>query len=116
MTFLLDVNVLVALAWPTHVHHGAADAWFATEGHSAWATTPITENGFVRVSSNPRAIDGAVSPPSATALLAEMRRLPGHVFWPADASISELDGGDLAAVVGHRQVDRRLPPRARPAA
>lgn len=104
MIFLLDVNVLVALAWPTHVHHTAAGAWFAEEGHAAWATTPVTENGFVRVSSNPRAIDGAVSPATAIALVAEMRRARGHTFWPADTSLADLDGPDLAAVVGHRQV------------
>ncbi len=104
MTFLLDVNVLVALAWPTHVHHAAADAWFAAEGRAAWATTPITENGFVRVSSNPRAVDGAVSPATAVALVGEMRRQAGHAFWPADVSLSDLDPADVAAVVGHRQV------------
>jgi predicted nucleic acid-binding protein len=25
---LLDVNVLVAFAWPNHVHHAAAQHWF----------------------------------------------------------------------------------------
>jgi predicted nucleic acid-binding protein len=25
---LLDVNVLVAFAWPNHVHHSAAQHWF----------------------------------------------------------------------------------------
>jgi toxin-antitoxin system PIN domain toxin len=104
VTFLLDVNVLVALAWPSHVHHAAADAWFVEDGRKAWATTPVTENGFVRVSSNPRAIDGAVSPATAVALVAEMRRQRGHAFWPADISLADLDPPDLAAVVGHRQV------------
>ena len=28
MTALLDVDVLVALAWPNHVHHDPARAWF----------------------------------------------------------------------------------------
>ena len=28
VTALLDVNVLIALAWPNHVHHAAARAWF----------------------------------------------------------------------------------------
>ena len=104
MTFLRDVDVLVALAWPTHVHHAAADAWFAADGRAGWATTPITENGFVRVSSNPRAVDGAVSPATAVALVGEMRRQAGHVFWPADVSLADVDGADVAAVVGHRQV------------
>lgn len=29
---LPDVNVLVALAWPNHVRHGRAHAWFAELG------------------------------------------------------------------------------------
>ena len=28
MVSLVDVNVLVALAWPNHVHHGATRSWF----------------------------------------------------------------------------------------
>ena len=58
----------------------------------------------MRVSSNPRAVDGAVSPATAVALVGEMRRQTGHVFWPADVSLADLDGADVAAVVGHRQV------------
>ena len=49
---LLDVNVLVALAWPNHVHHVAARAWFNDVGQKRFATCPVTQSGFVRVSSN----------------------------------------------------------------
>ena len=49
---LLDVNVLVALTWPNHVHHRSARSWFDGHHRRGWATTPITESGFVRVSSN----------------------------------------------------------------
>lgn len=31
--YLLDVNVLIALADPAHVQHEPAHAWFAKEGH-----------------------------------------------------------------------------------
>ena len=50
---LLDVNVLVALFDPDHVHHEAAHDWFANEGTGGWATCPVTENGFIRVITNP---------------------------------------------------------------
>ncbi len=46
-TYLLDVNVLLALVSPDHVHAGRAHAWF--EGVTAWATTPITEAGPLRL-------------------------------------------------------------------
>ena len=49
---LLDVNVLVALFDPDHVHHDIAHDWFSDEGHAGWATCPLTENGFVRVVAN----------------------------------------------------------------
>ena len=40
MTALLDVNVLIALAWPNHVHHVAARAWFEEHREEGWATCP----------------------------------------------------------------------------
>ncbi len=41
---LLDVNVLVALAWPNHVgHHAAREEFHAHAAETGWATTPITE-------------------------------------------------------------------------
>ena len=41
MTCLLDVNVLVALMWPAHEAHSAAQAWLAEHyGYSV-----IGENG-----------------------------------------------------------------------
>ena len=35
---LLDVNVLVALFDPAHIHHEAAHEWFGTAGPAGWAT------------------------------------------------------------------------------
>jgi len=54
MIALLDVNVLVALFDPNHTLHEPAHRWFETERESGWATCPITENGLVRVLSNPK--------------------------------------------------------------
>ncbi len=51
---LLDLNALVALAWDSHVHHAAIRAWFTANSSDDWDTCPITESGFVRVSSNPK--------------------------------------------------------------
>jgi uncharacterized protein len=84
MTDLLDVNLLISLAWPNHVHHRAAQGWFRSRGDLPWATTPVTESGFVRVSSNSSAIPTAVTPAEALALLARIRELPGHKFLPDD--------------------------------
>jgi toxin-antitoxin system PIN domain toxin len=95
---LLDVNLLISLAWPNHVHHRSAQQWFRTRATQPWATTPVTESGFVRVSSNRSAIPTAVTPSEALSLLSRIRKVPDHVFLP----------DDLEAVlgVGHLTADR----------
>jgi uncharacterized protein len=101
---LLDVNVLVALAWPNHIHHARALDWFrAVRGHG-WATCPLTESGFVRVSSNTRAIPGAQSPHEAIALLRRLRAIAEHTFWSDEVSAAHEGPGPFDRVVGYRQV------------
>lgn len=89
MSFLLDVNVLIALAWPRHVHHLPATAWFVDTHDQGWATTPVTETGFIRVSSNPRVFPNGVTPGQAAGLLAAMREVPGHEFWADTTSLAD---------------------------
>ena len=66
---LLDLNVLIALAWPQHVHHDRAHTWFAGRT-TEWLTTPITEAGFVRLSTNPAVVTHRVSMSDALGMLA----------------------------------------------
>lgn len=101
---LLDVNVLVALAWPNHVHHSAARAWFAGAHEAGWATTPVTESGFIRVSSNRRVIDDARSPREAATLLRRLCELPGHRLWVDDVALATAPEVDFDRVQGYRQV------------
>lgn len=103
MRHLLDVNVLIALAWPNHVHHRAAQQWFA-DGDPAWATTPMTECGFVRISSNPRAIPTAVSPGTAVGMLVTMRATGDHEFLPDTTALVVGDSGSANRMTGHQQV------------
>ena len=49
MTRLLDVNLLMALLWENHEHHTRARSWF--QGVSAFATCPVVQLAFARVSS-----------------------------------------------------------------
>lgn len=84
--YLLDVNVLVALAWPSHVHHSRARSWWRTVDE--WATTPVTEGAFVRLSTNPRVVDTSVSVTTAVAMLAAIRATAGHRFVADDASLA----------------------------
>ena len=101
---LLDVNVLIALAWPNHAHHAAAHRWFDVEGRTAWATTPFTESGFVRVSSNRAAIPTATSPGLALELLTAMTAMDGHEFWVDDVAMVTAGLGDARLLSRHRDV------------
>jgi toxin-antitoxin system PIN domain toxin len=104
MAALLDVNTLVALAWPNHVHHAAAHRWFARQARTGWATCSLVELGFVRVSSNPRVIPSAVSPQEAAALLRRITALPHHHFWTDDLRFATSPHVALDRVVGHQQI------------
>ncbi|MDQ3660528.1 MAG: PIN domain-containing protein [Actinomycetota bacterium] len=104
MIALLDVNILVALAWPNHVHHAPARRWFQQESKRGWATCPLTETAFVRVSSNARAVEHAVTPGEAIELLTRLREWSGHSFLNDDVSIATSSLVAWAMVVGHQQV------------
>ena len=104
MTVLLDVNVLIALAWPNHVHHAAARTWFEERREGGWATCPLTEAGFVRVSCNPAVVRHDITPLDAIAVLNSLVQLESHVFWPLDQSILHLPESIGARLQGYRQV------------
>jgi hypothetical protein len=80
--YLLDINFLLALAWPTHVHHRAAQAWFDSN-RLTWATCTVTQLGFVRLSSNPAFTrHEPKAPAEARDMLRRIAALPDHQFWP----------------------------------
>jgi uncharacterized protein len=89
-TYLLDVNLLLALADPMHVHHEAAHRWFADRGHRSWATCPITENGFVRIASHPNYPNRPGDVLAVLAILRQLCEAQGHQFWAEDISILDI--------------------------
>jgi uncharacterized protein len=98
---LLDVNALVALAWDSHVHHAAMRAWFTANDSAGWATCPITESGFVRVSSNPIVLPSAIGVDAARTVLSTLRAHPDHRFLTDDVSTTD---SDVPTITGYRQV------------
>jgi toxin-antitoxin system PIN domain toxin len=97
--FLLDVNVLVALSDPMHIHHESAHHWFAKSGRKAWATCPLTENAFIRIACH---LNYPNRPGDAAAVLNILRRFcqaPGHQFWPDGISIRDFI--DPTTVITH---------------
>lgn len=100
---LLDVNVLLAIAWPNHQFHAAANAALSSGNH--WATCALTQLGFIRLSSNPAAVATATNPQEAAGLLAHLVADSLHVYLdelPAPASDEWRNA--FGTLLGHRQV------------
>ena len=102
--FLLDINVLIALIDPSHVQHDRAHQWFASKGQKAWATCPITENGVLRIVGHSRYPNSPGSPAAVAELLAVLRKLPGHAFWPDDVSLLDRERVDPTRLLDSSQV------------
>jgi toxin-antitoxin system PIN domain toxin len=104
VTFLLDVNVLIALVDPTHISHNAAHDWFDTEGRDSWATCPIVENGVMRIIAHPRYPNTPGSPAVVAKVLQGFKTQPGHVFWPDDISLLTAAHIDPEHLLRHGQI------------
>jgi len=101
---LLDVNVLVALFDPDHVHHEIAHDWFANHREEGWATCPVTENGFVRVLANARYGATDARPSELVDRLRRFCASGDHVFWPDSVSLQDAKLFKSSFIRGHRQV------------
>ena len=105
MRALLDVNVVIALLDPDHAFHERAHSWWAENATSGWASCPVTENGVVRIMSNP-----AYSPRAGFAvgdLISRLRifaRQTNHEFWPDDISLRNEKIFAVERIHGSRQI------------
>lgn len=104
MTHLLDVNVLVALFDPEHIHHEAAHAWFAAVRDGGWATCPLVENGLLRVLSNPAYPGRRTTVADAVARLRRFTRSGYHTWWSDDVSLLDPSVVEPAHLSGHREL------------
>ena len=101
---LLDVNVLVALFVARHVHHELAHDWFADQRSLGWATCPITENGFVRLMSQPVGTSVVYRPAEALDMLRVFCRSGHHHFWKDSVSLADERVFDPSLIRGHKQI------------
>jgi hypothetical protein len=103
--WLLDVNILVARFWETHVFYKKVRAWMASHEHEGWATCPITQAGLVRTISNPGFSQNAPRPAEAIHWLAEsLRQDPNHRFWADDLPLSDACAESLTRLNGFKQL------------
>lgn len=103
MTALLDVNVLLALLDADHVHHSRAWDWLDTHIDDGWASCAITENGFIRIISQPR-YPHPITPAEAVGLLADASDPKYHDFWPCGVSVTDAAHIDRGYLLRSRQV------------
>jgi hypothetical protein len=67
-----------------------AHRWFASTGQQSWATSPITENGFVRVGSHPKYPNRPGDTATVLAMLRQFCTLDGHEFWAETISLRDM--------------------------
>ncbi len=99
---LLDVNVLLALAWPNHQFHHRARTWFRNYGDQGWASCAITQLGFIRLSSNPAFTANAKTPNDAQRLMQYLSEHSAHRYIAELPAISEF-AAHWKRVAGFRQ-------------
>jgi toxin-antitoxin system PIN domain toxin len=100
---LFDVNVLIALLDADHVHHRAASAWLADHIDAGWASCAITQNGCVRIMSQPD-YPGSLPTAEVARRVRAAARTRHHEFIGADLSLLDTDRFDSDQLLGHRQV------------
>jgi uncharacterized protein len=86
VTCLLDVNLLVALLWENHEHHTRTRLWF--KGVSSFATCPVVQLGFARVSSHPL-LGFGLTPELVFGVLRQFISDPRHQFICDDLSCAD---------------------------
>jgi toxin-antitoxin system PIN domain toxin len=102
--FLLDVNVLIAMAWPTHDAHEKVQERLSRHARGGWATCPLTQTAFVRILSNPAFSPDALTLGDSVALLRANLGHPGHRFWAVELSCIHALEPLTPRLAGHQQV------------
>jgi uncharacterized protein len=103
-SFLLDANVLIAMAWPAHSAHAKVEKWLSRHANDAWATCPLTQTAFVRIISNPAFSPDALTPGDAVTLLQAYLNHPAHKFWSDEIGFIDALEPLKLRLAGHQQV------------
>ena len=103
MRALLDINVLIALLDLDHPDHPWAKRWFKSNVQNGWASCPLTQNGCIRIMSQP-AYPNSVPVSMVMELLRNATRNSAHKFWSDAVSFLDSEAIDGSLVHGPRQV------------
>jgi uncharacterized protein len=101
---LLDVNVMIALTEPGHDDFEMAQNWFESSGTGNWGICPLTEAGFLRITTSPVFPPGPRTFEQAIAILRGLKADPGYSYWPITESWVTLTAPFATRISGHQQV------------
>ncbi len=101
---LLDLNVLIALTDDEHKHYVRASEWFDSIGREEWGICPLTEAGFIRLTTNPATGPMFDTAAKASTALKDLSAHPGYRFWPISHSWADLTAQFAKRIFGHQQV------------
>ena len=98
---LYDVNVLIAMFDDEHAQHQSTLQWHRVNAALGWATCPITQNGLIRIMSQP-----AYTRPLTTRQVAdrlyEATLDHNHRFVPDDISLTDPKVVNFDALLSHK--------------
>lgn len=101
---LLDLNVAIALTNDEDEHYATVQEWFNSTGYRDWGLCPLTEAGYIRVTTNPSVRPGPRDIPKAIEILRDLTSHPGYRFWPITDSWTKLTAPFASRIFGHQQV------------
>jgi toxin-antitoxin system PIN domain toxin len=101
---LLDVNVLVALFDPVHLHHESAHRWLSQNRKHGWATCPMTLNGCIRILSSPAYPAVKMTSAGVAGDLRDFCSVTDHHFWEDSVSLLDESLFRLSMIGGHQKI------------
>ena len=101
---LLDVNVLIALTEPGHMHYERALQWFNSAGRHGLGICPLTEAGFIRITTSPSFRPGPRSLEQAIAVLQKLKGHPGYWYCSISESWVDVTAMFASRILGHQQI------------
>jgi toxin-antitoxin system PIN domain toxin len=102
--YLLDINVLLGIAWEDQQAHSTVFPWFQETGRHSYATCGISQSGFVRISASARFRSNPVSIKEALKVLSTFAEMPGHAFWPLEIGIRDATAPFVDKLFGPLQL------------
>lgn len=102
--YLLDLNALITLADPDSLHYLAMQKWFDASGKDDWGVCPLTEAGFIRITTNAAYRGPTRTTAQAISILDGFAVYPGYRYWPIADKWTVLAAPFSGRLFGHQQV------------